>query len=241
MGKSHGKKFDSVNTKGGAYVAGNATVTGNFVGRDLFNITLGLDNVNDISKATNTFVELISSRKEDDFVNTRIVGILTDLMVELRKTHSTIVKLISPFRRIQNNHKTFSRDFKAYYNDFRDFVDTNDFIDERTHCSKIQQIKEKLLKLKSPLYDTSEWQVLQSQLTYINNMDEDVIEYHYVPFVERLDDAMKSIYESVDNKKLSDAIAKKQALLAGLEPEYEKTKVMLSKMNNTINTLVVRL
>jgi hypothetical protein len=241
MGKSHGNKTYSVNTNGGTYVGGNVTVTGVLIGRDQFNINLGLDNVNDISKATNAFVELIRSRNEDDIVYTRIVGILTDLMVELRKTHSTIVKLISPFRRIPNNHKTFSRDFKGYYSDFRDFVDTNDFIDERTHCSKIQLIKEKLLKLKSPLYNTSEWQVLQSQLNNINNMDMDVIEYHYIPFIKRLDDAMKSIYESVNNKKLSDAIAKKQELLTGLEPEYEKTKVILSEMNKTINTLVVRL
>lgn len=237
---STSKDNSKVNTGGGTYIDGNASAGHDFVGRDQFNIEVILGKVDDAAGAVSTLVELMRLRKDDDFVNARIVATLTELMVELRKTHSTIVKLISPFRRIEDSPKTFSRDFKAYYNDFRDFVDTYDFIDERTHCSNIAHIEERLLKTKSRLADTSEWQTLQSLLNHLTGMDLDIIEGHYVPFVRRLDAVMKSIYDLVDRGQLNDAIAKKRELLAVLEPEFEKTKAMLGKMNDTINTLISR-
>src|SRR5438105_2657017 len=71
---------------------------------------------------------------------------LLSLMEELRKTHSTIVKAISPLRRVPDDAATFARDFGAVYNDFRDLYDAKDFWEERTHCHKIRLILEKLEK-----------------------------------------------------------------------------------------------
>ena len=238
---STSKDKSKVNTGGGAYVNGNVSAGHNFVGRDQFNIEIILGKVDDTVSAVSAIVQLMRLRTKDDLVNAGIVAVLTELMVELRRTHSTIVKLISPFRRIEDIPNTFSRDFKAYYNDFRDFVDTHDFIDERTHCSNIALINNRLLKTKSRLAGTREWQTLQSQLYNLATMDEDVIEEQYVPFVGRLDAAMKSICDLVDLKQINDAIAKKRELLAVLEPEFEKTKAKLGKMNDTINTLVSQL
>lgn len=231
----------NINTGGGAFFDGNVSVRGNFAGRDQFNFGIMLGGVNNTASAVSALAELMRSRTKDDLMNAGIIASLTELMEELRKTHATIVRLISPFRRIEEDSAEFSRDFKAYYSTFREFVDTHDFIDERTHCSKISQIKARLRMRGSSLEGTTEWQTLQSHLEDLTSFDTDIIEGHYVPFVKSLDSAMKSIYDLVDHGQIKDAIAKKRELLAVLQPEFEKTKEMLCTMNDTINTLVLRL
>ena len=230
-----------INTGGGVYVNGSVSAGHDFVGRDQFKTEIILGKIDDTASAVSAIVQLMGLRTKDDLVNASITAVLTDLMVELRKTHSTIVKLISPFRKIEDNPGTFSKDFRAYYSDFRDFVDSHDFIDERTHCHRIAQIENRLLKYKSPLVDTAEWKTIQSQLNSLTSWDEDVIERQYVPFVRNLNGAMKGINELIDGRQLAEAMAKKRELLATLEPEFQKTKAMLVRMNDTINTLVSQL
>lgn len=103
---------------------------------------MNLDFLNPLNIAASAVKSLIDAwntiKDRKDRETTSMIVDLTDLMEELRKTHSTIVKLVSPLRRIPDAPATFGSDFKIAYNDFRDFYDAYDFGDARTHCHKIR-------------------------------------------------------------------------------------------------------
>ena len=208
-------------------------------------MTTALDFLNPINAAIDAgkkLVDVIVSLKDRrDRETTSIIADLTDLMEELRKTHSTIVKLVSPLRRMDDNPATFGEDFKKLYFDFRDFYDAYDFGDERTHCHKIGQIQNRMLKRRPLFGSTQLWDELYQSLNALSNADMDIIEARYKPFMAWFNECMNKIYQNVNANTIPQAITEKQNFLAMLGPEYDKNKQMLDEMTDTIGVLTARL
>jgi hypothetical protein len=181
----------------------------------------------------------IKDRKDRE--TTSMIADLTDLIEELRKTHSTIVKLVSPLRRIADNPNTFGNDFTAVYDDFRDFYDAYDFGNERTRCHKIRQIQNRMLKRKPLFGAADQWKQLHASLASLANADFDIIDNQYKPFMASFDQTMNRIKQSVDNNNIPLAIAEKAGFLASLGPEYDKNKKMLEEMTDDIGRLTAGL
>ena len=201
-----------------------------------------LNPINTAVSAAKSIVEIWSNLKDKkDRENSSIAADLTDLMEELRKTHSTIVKLVSPLRRIPDNPATFGNDFVAVYNDFRDFHDAFDFGDARTHCHKIRQIRTRMARRQPRFGTNTQWQELYSTLHDLDNADLDIIDYHYKPFMREFDAAMNRIYHHVQSNEIPQAIAEKNAFLASLGPEYDKNKATLEEMTDLVGDLTAGL
>jgi hypothetical protein len=201
-----------------------------------------LNPLNVAAKATKSLVEVWNTFKDrKDRETASMIADLTDLMEELRKTHSTIVKLVSPLRRIPDSTSTFGDDFKNVYNDFRDFYDAYDFGNERTHCHKIRQIQNRMLKRK-PLFGTNQqWTELYASLDALSNADLDIIDHQFKPFMSWFDQTMNRIHNLVDNNDITQAIAEKKTFLACLGQEYDKNKGMLEEMTDTVGKLTAGL
>lgn len=204
-----------------------------------------LDFLNPLNIAAEAIKKLVdvwvTIKDRKDRETTSMLADLTDLIEELRKTHSTIVKMISPLRRITNNPATFENDFKSVYDDFRDFYDAYDFGEERTRCHKIRQIQNRMLKRK-PLFGANEqWDQLHTSLGALSYADFDIIDNQYKPFMASFDQTMIRIKQEVDNNNIPLAIAEKEAFLTNLGPEYDKNKRMLEEMTDTIGRLTAGL
>lgn len=204
-----------------------------------------LDFLNPLNIAAEAIKKLVdvwvTIKDRKDRETTSMLADLTDLIEELRKTHSTIVKMISPLRRITNNPATFENDFKSVYDDFRDFYDAYDFGEERTRCHKIRQIQNRMLKRK-PLFGANEqWDQLYTSLGALSYADFDIIDNQYKPFMASFDQTMIRIKQEVDNNNIPLAIAEKEAFLTNLGPEYDKNKRMLEEMTDTIGRLTAGL
>ena len=181
----------------------------------------------------------LGNRDQQDVAS--IAADLTSLLEELRKTHSTIVKMASPLRRTPNDSKVFPVEFNNVYNDFRDAYDAYDFADERTHCHKIQQIRRRLQRRKRPFGTEEQWQNLFRHLETLGAADDNLIERHYVPFMARFNDAMNKINDHLNCNRLSEAIDAKNEFLASLETDYDKTKLYIKRMTEAINLLTAEL
>lgn len=204
-----------------------------------------LDFLNPLNIAAEAIKKLVdvwgAIKDRKDRETTSMLADLTGLMEELQKTHSTIVKMVSPLRRTTDNPATFGNDFKSVYNDFRDFYDAKDFCDERTRCHKIRQIQQRMLKRK-PLFGADEqWEQLHTSLEALSDADSDIIEERYIPFMASFDQAMNRIKQEVDNNNIPLAIAERDSFLSTLGPEYDKNKRMLKEMTNTVGTLTAGL
>jgi hemerythrin len=201
-----------------------------------------LNPLNIAAEASKKLVDVwtnLTDRKDRE--TTSIIADLTDLIEELRKTHSTIVKLVSPLRRIADDPMAFGNEFKKVYNDFRDFYDAYDFGNERTRCHKIRQIQNRMLKRK-PLFGVdAQWNQLHASLRALSSADFDIIDNQYKPFMALFDKTMNSINQHVDNNDISLAIAEKTAFLASLGPDYDKNKRLLEEMTDTVGTLTAGL
>lgn len=222
-----------VTAQGGVNIDDSHVFATNIVGRDL-NIAIHLQNVNDAASTTRAIAMALG---KGDLESESIRAELLGLMEELRKTHSTLIKAISPLRRLQDDPKTFENDFRAVYNDFRDFYDAYDFWQERTHCHKVRQIQERLEKHQSPITRTPQWTALQTSLNALSNSDLDVIEYHYRPFMERFNRVMEEIDAQLKRGDPAQAITLKQVFLDQLAPQYEAIKHILRLMTDTIGEI----
>jgi hypothetical protein len=201
-----------------------------------------LNPINAASSAIKSLVEVWNSIKDrKDRETASMIADLTGLLEELRKTHSTIVKIVSPLRRIPDSPTTFASDFKNVFFDFRDFYDAYDFGDERTHCHKIRQIQSRMLKRK-PMFGTNQqWTQLYQALGGLSNSDLDIIDHQFKPFMAWFDQTMNRINQLVDSNDISQAIQEKTTFLNTLAPEYDKNKAMLEEMTDAIGQLTAGL
>lgn len=204
-----------------------------------------LDFLNPLNIAAEAIKKLVdvwgTIKDRKDRETTSMLADLNGLTDELRKTHATIVKLVSPLRDIDNDPATFGNDFKSVYNDFRDFYDAYDFLDERTRCHKIRHIQKRILNRK-PLFGADEqWDQLHASLDALSDADYDIIDARYKPFMASFDQAMNRIKQEVDNNNIPSAIAERDRFLASLGPEYDKNKKILEEMTDTIGALTAGL
>jgi hypothetical protein len=205
-------------------------------------MTIELNPINDAADAVKTIVDVwytIKDRKDRETAS--IVADLLGLMEELRRTHSTIVKLVSPLRRIPDSKATFANDFVKVFDDFRDFIDARDFSTERTHCHKITQIKNRMKKRKPKFGKKQQWDELYNDLDQLHGADIDIIDNLFKPFIKRFNQAMVKIYQLVKNKDIKQAIVEKNKFLDTLESEYTKNKAMLENMTDVIGKLTAGL
>jgi hypothetical protein len=75
-----------------------------------------LNPINAASSAIKSLVDVwntVKDRKSSETAS--MLADLTSLLEELRKTHSTIVKLVSPLRRIPDTPASFADDFKKVF------------------------------------------------------------------------------------------------------------------------------
>jgi hypothetical protein len=197
-----------------------------------------LNPINAASSAIKSLVDVWNTIKDRrDRETASMIADLTSLIEELRKTHSTIVKLVSPLRRIPDSPATFASDFENVYFDFRDFYDAYDFGDERTHCHKILQVQKRMRNRKPTFGTNQQWTQLYNDLGSLSTADLDIIDQQFKPFMAWFDQAMKRIHQLVDNKDINQAILEKKAFLGSLEPAYNRNKAMLEEMTDTIGRL----
>ena len=170
-----------------------------------------------------------------------IAADLTSLLEELRRTHSTIVKTVSPLRRLPDDAAVFPEKFKDVYDDFRDVYDAYDFSDERTRCHKIKQIQNRLQRRARCFGTDEQWMDLFGHLEILGEADMNLIERHYVPFMDRFNTAMKTIEDHLKSNRVAEAIVAKNEFLTSLDTEYDKTKLYLKEMTDTIGFLEAQL
>ncbi len=204
-----------------------------------------LDFLNPINTAVEigkSLVDVFANLKDrHDRETTSIAADLQELIAELRRTHATIVKLVSPLRRIQDDPVTFADEFRQVYYDFRDAYDAYDFGDERTHCHKIMRIQNRMMKRKPRFGSTQAWDDLYGSLHVLSNADLDIIDHQYKPFMAWFDAAMQTIHDLVEMNDIPQAIAAKRAFLAALGPEYDRNKALLDQMNDLVGELTAGL
>jgi hypothetical protein len=200
-----------------------------------------LDFLNPVNTAVSIVKSLVDEWRKmqdrQDSANQAITADLVGLLEELRKTNSTIVKLVSPVRRLKDNPQTFAAEWQDIYADFRDTVDAYDFIEERMHCHKIGQIRFRMGKRKPRFGKDTQWQQFDRALDELSNADLSIIDRHYRPFVADVDAAMRRIDGFVQANDAAQAIAEKKTLLANLDPGYAQTKARLAEMSDLIAQL----
>jgi hypothetical protein len=223
---------NNIDTGGGVYINGDVKAARDFIGRNQFNIAVHLHDVNGAAQVTRTLAMM--QLTQGDLESESIRADLLSLMEELRRTHSTIIKSISPLRRIPDNEATFAGDFRAAYNNFRDFYDAYDFWEERTHCHKIGRIQGRLEQHNAAIMRSNEWAHLRQNLVALSHADLDVIEQHYKPFMQHFNNVMVEIDRLVMSGEVVQAITLKQVFLNELSSQYDGIKEMLRLMTATI-------
>jgi hypothetical protein len=198
----------------------------------------------------NTIVEIViklrdawnNERDRTDREKASISADLLALLNELGKTHTMIVMLVSPLRRIDDsNHQTFARDFTAVYNDFRDTYDAHGFIEERTHCHKLGPILTRLERYKPRFGSQDQWSDLHNLIVRLQSLEGDIIGRQYRPFMMRFDQTMRTIEQYVRSNQFAEAIREKNEFLNNLEPDYNRDKAMLEVMTNMIGEFTANL
>jgi hypothetical protein len=183
----------------------------------------------------------LQDRKDSE--NKMIQGDLRELLVELSKTHQKLVETVDPLRGMDDNPQTFAKDYAAVYRNFRGIYDAKDFVNERTHCTKVEAIVSRLENRRPRLGSDAQWAQWHSLIKTLRSLDTadgDIIERTYLPFMKDFNNEMKHINQLVINNPI-EAINVKNAFLNKIEPTFDENKAKLKEMTDLYNRLIANL
>lgn len=230
----------STDTNGGTRIGGDVHAGRDFIGHDqinqITNNAVSLFFLDPMNLASDAIRRTLGANAG----SLALAGVRAELIAlvdELRATHKAIVELVNPLWSIADDPATFAAEFRRAYAHFRGRYDALDFGDQRTHCSRVRDIHHELEHKRRSLDLPLPWDQMDAGLRYLYNADMDVIEQYYRPFTAWLNNAMKTIYQFVNQGDIASAITAKQALLDALEPRYDENKQKLEEMNDLIASL----
>lgn len=163
-----------------------------------------------------------------------LVASLEALVQELSKSHAGLVKVASNFRRTGSSPDTFKALFEAFYYDFKDYYDGETWVDERISCSKIADLRAKILPRLAPILDDQAMDTLRTELDALGNADSSLISF-YRDYLDRMNEMVEQVYTKIAADQVDEAIQLKRDYEAQISPGFQRIKAMLNQMQGSVH------
>lgn len=177
---------------------------------------------------------LAAARLEDH--GSELVDDLERLIKELSKSHEVMVGVASKFRRTGNNPDTFAQRFEGFFYDFKDYYDSQSWVDEDTSCREISELSYRVLPKLAPLLDDTTFEQLRAELELLSNADADLL--HYLrEYLDTMNNVVEEIYSKVTGGDIDKAIGLKRGFEAQISPSFRRSKEMFDRMSGSITAV----
>ncbi len=163
-----------------------------------------------------------------------LVSSLEALVQELSKSHAGLVKVASNFRRTGSSPDTFKALFEAFYYDFKDYYDGETWVDERISCSKIADLRAKILPRLAPILDDQAMDTLRTELDALSNADSSLISF-YRDYLDQMNEMVEQVVTKIAADQVDEAIQLKRDYEAQISPGFQRIKAMLNQMQGSVH------
>jgi hypothetical protein len=162
-----------------------------------------------------------------------LVNDLESLVQELAKSHKMLVEVASRFRRTGRDPNTFAQNFEPFYYDFKEYYDNSTWVNEKSSCSRIGELKARILPRLAPILGHDLLDQLRQELEQLSNADNDLVRY-FGDYLDTMNATVEDIWSSLNAGKLPEAIALKTDFEAQISPSFQRSKAMFERMSNGI-------
>jgi hypothetical protein len=162
-----------------------------------------------------------------------LVGTLEELVKELSKSNTGLVKVATNFRRTGSAPDTFKAQFEAFYYDFKEYYDGETWVDEKISSGKIADLRARILPRLSPILNDAAMTTLRAELDTLSNADNELVGF-YKDYLDQMNEMVEQVYAKLSVDQVADAIQLKRDYEAQISPGFQRIKSMLSKMEGSV-------
>lgn len=177
---------------------------------------------------------LAAARLEDH--GQRLVKDLEALIKELSKSHKVLADTASGFRRTGFAADAFPARFEEFYYNFKDFYDSQTWVEEDTSCRKIQDLSARILPKLSPLMDQATFAKLSQELGYLGAADNDALRF-FREYLEIMNRWVEELWALLSAGKTEQAITRKREMDAQISPSLRRSKEAFDRMSSSITAV----
>lgn len=162
---------------------------------------------------------------------------LIEVVRELSKSFNLLVDVVGPVRNISDDVDEFKSEFTDYFNEFKDYYDKDIFYMDKTHCSRIEIVRERL-RPKLLKFLSSERAEKIDDLLSEGYMREMTMIDNFMPLVDSINGELEEIAIHMKNNDIQMAIDQKNEMVSHLSDQYKIWKEMRDEMNDTITEAI---
>lgn len=165
-----------------------------------------------------------------------LVDSLEELVKELSKSNAALVKVASNFRRTGMDAQNFTRSFEFFYYDFKEYYDSQVWLDEQTSCNRILELRARILPRLAPILNDALMTQLRAELDLLSNADNDLIRY-FKEYLDQMNIAVDQIYARLSEGKLDEAVQLKRDFEAQISPSFQRAKALFDRMAGSVHAV----
>lgn len=163
-----------------------------------------------------------------------LIAGLEELVDELRKTHGALVQIAGSFRRTGEDPKTFRKNFRAFYYQFKDQYDNATWVDQQTSASAVIALRARILPRLAPILPAQSMDALRQELDALSSADQELTRY-FQTYMDQMNTAVEQIWALLNARKVRQAITAKQDFEAQISPGFQRSKQMFERMGRSIH------
>ena len=165
-----------------------------------------------------------------------LVDSLEELVQELSKSNAALVKVASNFRRTGMDPENFARAFEFFYYDFKEYYDSQVWLDEQTSCNRILDLRSRILPRLAPILNDTLMAQLRAELDMLSNADNDLIRY-FKEYLDQMNAAVEQIYAKLGEGKVAEAVLLKRDFEAQISPSFQRAKALFDRMAGSVHAV----
>lgn len=161
---------------------------------------------------------------------------LEGFLGQWRESHQALVDLDSGLRRIEDDPQTFAQDFDTFYDDFKDYYNSQTWVTENSLIQNVQNLRDQVLpKLEPRMERTAFNRVRQTLDQHIGSRRKLVMGFD--GFLESMDRGLTEIKGLVDAGQIDAAIQRKREFELEIAPNLGNSRHLLRQMSQQIDTV----
>lgn len=165
-----------------------------------------------------------------------LVASLEAMLVQWKQSREELVALESELRHAGEDPATFPPQFKSFYNDFKDYYNSETWVDEYALIREAKRLRDRELpRMRSQMDDETFTQVEQLLDQHVSARG--LLASGFEDFLDTMDEAVVEIKGLVDSGDVAAAIQRKRDFQLEIAPSLRNSRKLLRQMSRQIMTV----
>ena len=165
-----------------------------------------------------------------------LVEELEQLLQAWRESHQGLVDVESKLRRVNEDPSAFPTSFRSFYNDFKDYYNSETWIDEESLIRDTQKLRDTVLPKLKPKMDARDYAEVERTLSQHLQVRGRLL-MGFGEFLDAMDAAVMAIRSLLGGDDVTGAIRRKRAFELEIAPSLRESRKSLRQLSSQITAV----